>query len=69
MLNVKAISVGRNFAHPNSVLCAHRPKQWAVAKAMEWLVANPIVAEAEVTSSEPQLLIELQLQSVQEVCC
>jgi hypothetical protein len=31
-----------------NVLCAPCPKQWTVAKAMKWLVANPIAAEAEV---------------------
>jgi len=37
----------RNVAIAN-VLSAPRPGKWTVAKATEWLVANPIVAEDEV---------------------
>jgi hypothetical protein len=44
---LRAEIVRRTVAAEN-VLNAPRPNQWPVAKATEWLVANPIVAEDEV---------------------
>ena len=45
--DLRAEVTRRNVAIEN-VLTAPRPGKWTVAKATEWLVANPIVAEAEV---------------------
>jgi hypothetical protein len=45
--DLRAKVIRPNVAVEN-VLCAPPPKRWTVAKATEWLVANPIDAEVEV---------------------